>query len=184
LLDEPRTANAQSASRRLRATMAAVRIAFTWMRVRKSLNTEQKSQAADTFGVTEQTIRNYQAMLTLDPAVIDAMIKEEISTTAALQLAALPRDDQRAVLNDIQDEQKDTGKKATVDRVKERVAEKTGKATNTPKDKIKRATNLLTKYALKNAGEKTKEEMASTLERLCRVLTGSGLDKLIAEDEE
>lgn len=35
---------------RLRATMAAVRIAFTWFGVRKSLNTEQKAQAADTFG--------------------------------------------------------------------------------------------------------------------------------------
>ena len=50
LLDEPRTASTQSASQRLRATMAAVRIAFTWFGVRKSLNTEQKAQAADTFG--------------------------------------------------------------------------------------------------------------------------------------
>jgi hypothetical protein len=50
LLDEPRSANTQSASHRLRATMAAVRIAFTWFGVRKSLNTEQKAQAADTFG--------------------------------------------------------------------------------------------------------------------------------------
>lgn len=50
LLDEPRTASSQTPSQRLRATMAAVRIAFTWFGVRKSLNTEQKAQAADTFG--------------------------------------------------------------------------------------------------------------------------------------
>ena len=34
---------------RLRATMAAVAIHFTWFGVRKSLSTEQKSQAAETF---------------------------------------------------------------------------------------------------------------------------------------
>lgn len=38
------------AAERLRATMAAVRLAFTWFGVRRSLTPEQKSQAADTFG--------------------------------------------------------------------------------------------------------------------------------------
>ena len=37
-------------ARRLRASMAAVRLSFTWFGVRKSLNSEQKSQAAETFG--------------------------------------------------------------------------------------------------------------------------------------
>jgi molybdopterin converting factor small subunit len=37
-------------ARRLRASMAAVRLAFTWFGVRKSLNSEQKSLAAETFG--------------------------------------------------------------------------------------------------------------------------------------
>lgn len=53
LLDEPRTDSAQqssAASERLRGTMAAVRLSFTWLGTRKSLTVEQKNQAADSFG--------------------------------------------------------------------------------------------------------------------------------------
>jgi hypothetical protein len=39
-----------TSSNRLRATMAAVRLMFTWFGTRKSLTSEQKCQAADTFG--------------------------------------------------------------------------------------------------------------------------------------
>ncbi|QGJ71787.1 Hypothetical protein PBC10988_34960 [Planctomycetales bacterium 10988] len=44
------TVQNQVASSRLRATMAAARLSFTWLGVRKSLNTQQKNQAADSFG--------------------------------------------------------------------------------------------------------------------------------------
>ena len=54
LLDEPDSHSLVQPSARLRATMAAVRIAFTWFGVRKSLTAEQKSQAADTFGAEGQ----------------------------------------------------------------------------------------------------------------------------------
>lgn len=141
------------------------------------------AQVADTFGVTEQTIRNYQTMLDLDPAVIEAMVTEEITSTAAIQLAVLPKADQKAVLDEVKTEQKASGKRTTVEKVKEKVAEKTGKATNTPKDKIKRATNLLTKFAAKSAADKTKDAMAETMERVCKVLTGAGMDKLVEDDE-
>ena len=50
LLDELTPPTTNSSAARLRATMAAVRIAFTWFGVRKTLTPEQKSQAADTFG--------------------------------------------------------------------------------------------------------------------------------------
>jgi hypothetical protein len=49
-MDEPSTQQPESAAGRLRATMAAVRLSFTWFGVRKSLSAEQKLQAADTFG--------------------------------------------------------------------------------------------------------------------------------------
>ncbi len=39
-----------SPTQRMRATMAAVRVAINWFGVRKTLNSEQRSQAADTFG--------------------------------------------------------------------------------------------------------------------------------------
>jgi len=52
LLDQP-TATTNPAAR-LRATMAAVRVAFTWLGARKTLTPEQKAQAAETFGAEGQ----------------------------------------------------------------------------------------------------------------------------------
>lgn len=51
LLEDPpaRTAAATEPASRLRATMAAVAIHFTWFGVRKSLSNEQKAQAAEAF---------------------------------------------------------------------------------------------------------------------------------------
>ncbi len=50
LLEEPRTQESVSPSQRLRTTMAAARVSFTWLGVRKSLTAEQRCQAADSFG--------------------------------------------------------------------------------------------------------------------------------------
>ncbi len=50
LLDEPVTQETESPSKRLRTTMAAARLGFTWLGVRKSLTSAQKNQAADSFG--------------------------------------------------------------------------------------------------------------------------------------
>ena len=50
LLDEPVTRPSTSPTQRLRTTTAAVRLSFTWLGTRKTLTTEQKNQAADTFG--------------------------------------------------------------------------------------------------------------------------------------
>lgn len=47
MLDERRS---QSPPERLRMTMAAARLSFTWLGVRKSLNPQQRDQAADSFG--------------------------------------------------------------------------------------------------------------------------------------
>ena len=54
LLDEPVVQPSSSPSQRLRTTFAAVRIAFTWLGTRKTLTSEQKAQAADTFGAEGQ----------------------------------------------------------------------------------------------------------------------------------
>ncbi len=51
ILDEPQTEpSVSAASKRLRTTMAAARLSFTWLGVRKSLTAMQKNQAADSFG--------------------------------------------------------------------------------------------------------------------------------------
>ncbi len=49
-LDDRSTESAVAPSQRLRSTMAAARLSFTWLGARKSLTTEQKTQAADSFG--------------------------------------------------------------------------------------------------------------------------------------
>ena len=54
LLDEPPTRPSVSPAQRLRATMAAVRVSFTWFGTRKTLSTEQKARAADAFGAEGQ----------------------------------------------------------------------------------------------------------------------------------
>jgi hypothetical protein len=52
LLDEPtvRTPSTRTPSERLRTTMAAARVMFTWFGTRKTLTPEQKEQAAESFG--------------------------------------------------------------------------------------------------------------------------------------
>ncbi len=51
----PATAGAAtSPARRLRATMAAARVSFTWLGTQKSLNPDQKARAAETFGAEGQ----------------------------------------------------------------------------------------------------------------------------------
>ena len=56
LLDDPETVHTSNveAADRLRTLMAAVRVCFTWFGTRKSLSTEQKSQAAESFGAQGQ----------------------------------------------------------------------------------------------------------------------------------
>ena len=56
LLEEPETVDTPNvaAAERLRTTMAAVRVCFTWFGTRKSLNNEQKAQAAESFGAEGQ----------------------------------------------------------------------------------------------------------------------------------
>ena len=49
LLEQPAAQPAQAPSQRLRTTMAAVRLAFTWFGTRKTLTAEQKARAADAF---------------------------------------------------------------------------------------------------------------------------------------
>lgn len=49
-LSEVSTAADRNAARRLRTVMAAVRLSFTWLGVRKSLSSDQKAEAAESFG--------------------------------------------------------------------------------------------------------------------------------------
>src|SRR5579863_10207762 len=50
VLESPPISAAESAAKRLRTTMAAVRVSLSWLGVRKTLTPEQRSQAAESFG--------------------------------------------------------------------------------------------------------------------------------------
>ena len=54
LLEDSASRSLAQPAARLRATMAAVRIAFVWFGTHKSLSTEQKARAADAFGAAGQ----------------------------------------------------------------------------------------------------------------------------------
>ena len=62
---EPPSAELSSsqAADTLRASMAAVRLSFTWLGVRRTLNQEQRSQAADTFGAEEDYVSAAKKLL-------------------------------------------------------------------------------------------------------------------------
>jgi len=50
-------------AQRLRASMAAVRVAFTWFGIRKTLTASQKAQAAETFGADEDCLAASKKLL-------------------------------------------------------------------------------------------------------------------------
>ncbi len=52
-----------SAAQRLRQSFAAVRVSFTWLGVRKTLNADQKSQAAEAFGAEGQYLSAAKKLL-------------------------------------------------------------------------------------------------------------------------
>src|SRR3954471_16011422 len=64
VLDSPaETTNSGTTADELRASMAAVRLAFTWLGVRRTLTHEQRSQAADTFGAEEDYVSAAKKLL-------------------------------------------------------------------------------------------------------------------------
>lgn len=76
LLADPITSVSDTSSQRLRTTMAAMRLSFTWFGVHKSLNAQQKAEAAEAFGADGDVLsagkrlintkhRKYQAVTAL-----------------------------------------------------------------------------------------------------------------------
>jgi hypothetical protein len=71
LLDDPSASQTinDAPAQRLRATMAAVRVCFTWLGVCKTLSPEQKSQAAESFGAAMEFLSAGKKLLdTAHPA--------------------------------------------------------------------------------------------------------------------
>ena len=79
-------------------------------------------EIAIAFGVTEQTVKHWLALLELAPAVRTAVERGKISPTAAIKLAKLDRDDQVKKLSELTD----GGAKPTVSAARDRVRKERG----------------------------------------------------------
>lgn len=138
---------------------------------------KSEEDCAHTMGKSVQTIKNWLAMLDLAPEVQQSMLAQEMTPTAALQLAQLPRQEQIATLQEIKEETA-AGHKPTVERVKAKVAEKAGREANpnTPKAKLEKVTALLMK--LSGTANPSKGDLETYLDKISRVVTGHTVAKL------
>jgi hypothetical protein len=137
--------------------------------------------------VSDQTIRNWVQLLSASPEVIAAVEAQDIGATSALVLAALPQAEQGAQLDALKEDAK-TGVKLTASETKNRVqARKAGEQPAkkaTPKERVDKAVILLTKLAMLEPKEQTKEALMEGLNKLSRALAGKSFDKLVVETEE
>ena len=90
LLDLPRTRTAVPPGDRLRATMAAARLSFTWLGVSKSLTLAQKSQAADSFGAEAKFLSAGKKLLDTSHPAFKAVTAIRGRCVAYWKAASLP----------------------------------------------------------------------------------------------
>ena len=90
---QPATADVTAPARRLRATMAAVRLAFTWLGTQKSLTPEQRAQAAEAFDAEGQFLSAGKKLLDVKHPAFRAVtaVRGKIQAYWKGDLAALPR---------------------------------------------------------------------------------------------
>ena len=125
-------------------------------------------EVAAIYGVSDQTVRNYQKLFTSSDTVKKALAELK-QPTIGLLLTGLPEDQQLAVLGELQEDAK-AGKKVTVERAKGKVAAAKGKASASPKDRLDSLATTLAKLAdrfgkgqLKRTESSTKEELLATI---------------------
>ncbi len=75
---------------KLRMTMAAMRLSFTWFGTRKSLSTEQKAQAADTFHAEGKYISAGKKLIDTGDASFRAVTSVRTQATAYFKGMSLP----------------------------------------------------------------------------------------------
>ena len=90
-LDERRSET--TPSQRLRTTMAAVRISFTWLGTRKTLTPEQKNQAAESFGAEGQYLSAGKKLLDVTHPALKAVTAVRSRITAYWKGMSLPYPD-------------------------------------------------------------------------------------------
>ena len=90
VLDEPRSQASTSASDRLRSTMAAARLSFNWLGVRKSLSSSQKDQAADSLGAEGKFLSAGKKLLDTSHPAFKAVTAVRSQAVAYWKVISLP----------------------------------------------------------------------------------------------
>ena len=91
LTDDPPDQRTEiSPSQRLRFTMAAARLSFTWLGVRKSLTSAQKNQAADSFGAEGKFLSAGKKLLDTSHPAFKAVTAIRGKTLAYWKSVSLP----------------------------------------------------------------------------------------------
>ena len=96
-LEEPITSppvedqqTSSTASRRLRGETTAARISFHWLGTRKTLSTDQKAQAADTFGAERESLSASKRLLDASHPAFKAVTAVKTRTTNYWKGVSLP----------------------------------------------------------------------------------------------
>ena len=82
--------SSESPAERLRATMAAVRLSFTWMGTRKALSPEQRDRAAEAFDARGRSLSAGKKLLDTGHAAFRAVTAVRGRADAAWKAASLP----------------------------------------------------------------------------------------------
>ncbi len=88
-LDDPTTLTSEHGGK-LRTTMAAMRLAFSWFGTRKTLSSEQKAQAADTFHAEGKYISAGKKLIDTGDASYRAVTSVRTQATAYFKGMSLP----------------------------------------------------------------------------------------------
>lgn len=140
-----------------------------------------EAEIAVCFGVKPQTVKDWLTLLGLSTKVKNAVAKNVLSPTAAASLAKLSKEEQDTHL----DEMLAQGAKPTVDNVAAKVRQVQGKApTTTPKMRIEKIENLLTKAAEVGIEKLTKDDLVELIDKLSKAALSKGIGKLQAEIEK
>lgn len=136
-----------------------------------------EEEVAVTFGVKTQHVKDWLTLLGMAAKVRHAVEKGELSPSAAVSMASLPKDEQETMLDKLRAE----GVKPTVDRVQNKKRAARGKEeVLSPRARIKKVGELLLKLGSVDA---TKDELIAGIDKISKALFAKSWDRLVAEVE-
>ena len=90
VLDQPAARSSPPSPERLRRTMAAMRLSFTWFGTRKTLSAEQKAQAAESFGAEGDYLSAGKKLLNVRHPKFKAVTSVKTRATSYFKGVSLP----------------------------------------------------------------------------------------------